>query len=85
MNEEALDTFAGPWMEAFDQAMLKRDRMAFQDDAGHREANLYLTYATHRLGGKVDRAAEARQGDPAQAPPGRVRRPLAQDGKKSTG
>lgn len=69
MNEDALDAFAGPWMEAFNQAMLKRDMMAVQDDAGHREANLYLTYATHRLGGKADRAGEAGQGGPAQAPP----------------
>lgn len=68
MKEDALDAFAGPWMEAFERAMLRRDMMAVQDGAGHREANLYLTYATHRLGSKADRAGEAGQGGPAQTP-----------------
>jgi hypothetical protein len=68
MKEDALDAFAGPWMEAFEQTMRKRDTMVVQSGAGRREANLYLTYATHRLGGKADRAGGAGQGGPAGAP-----------------
>lgn len=88
MNEDALDAFAGPWMEAFDQAMLKRGLMAVEGGAGHPEANLYLTYATHRLGDKADPAGEAGQPGPAAAMTrGRAAcaGPLPQDGRKSTG
>lgn len=67
MDEAALDAFAGPWMDAFDQAMDKRDLMAARGGDDPRGANLYLTYATHRLGGKADLAVKAGQGGLARA------------------
>ncbi len=70
MTEGALDAFAGPWVEAFHQSMRKRDTMTIgSTKAGHPEANLYLTYATHRLGGKADQAEEVAQGSPRRTWP----------------
>lgn len=71
MDEAALEAFAGPWTSAFNHAMHQRDLMTLRGGEGHPEVNLYLTYASHRLGGKAGPDSAA----------GR----LHQDGRKSTG